>query len=134
MIFKNAKEFRNALDKRVVEKIYQIKLRPNEAHRVRAKCKFQEKCKWLCYSTIDRDSGNFMIKNYHPIHKCLASNKNKMCTNKFLENRFKDKITKEPSLRIWKIQELCREELGLHVGRTICYKAKMMILRENMGG
>ncbi|KAH0666667.1 hypothetical protein KY285_027873 [Solanum tuberosum] len=24
-----------------------IKLRPNEAHRVRTKCKFKEKCKWL---------------------------------------------------------------------------------------
>ncbi|KAK6776159.1 hypothetical protein RDI58_027160 [Solanum bulbocastanum] len=133
MIFENAKEFRKALAKYAVEKHYQIKLRPNEAHRVRAKCKFKEKCKWLCYGAIDRDSGNFMIKNYYPIHKCLPSNKNKMCTTKFLASRFKDEITKQPSLRIWEIQELCREELGLHVGKTICYKAKMMILRENMG-
>ncbi|KAG5586004.1 hypothetical protein H5410_046438 [Solanum commersonii] len=34
-----------------------IKLRPNEAHRVRAKCKFKEKCKWLYNDAIDRDSG-----------------------------------------------------------------------------
>ncbi|XP_049390426.1 uncharacterized protein LOC125854873 [Solanum stenotomum] len=132
MIFENAKEFRKALAKYAVEKNYQIKLRPNEAHRVRTKCKFKEKCKWLCYGAIDRDSGNFMIKNYYPIHKCLPSNKNKMCTTKFLVSRFKDEITKQPSLRIWEIQELCREELGLQVGRTICYKANMMILRENM--
>ena len=104
MIFENAKEFRNALDKYTVEKNYQIKLRPNEAHRVWAKCKFQEKCKWLCYGAIDRYSGNFMIKNYHPIHKCLPSNKKKMCTTKFLAKRFKDKITNQPSLRIWEIQ------------------------------
>ncbi|WMV26829.1 hypothetical protein MTR67_020214 [Solanum verrucosum] len=133
MIFENAKEFRKALAKYAIEKNYQIKLRPNEAHRVRAKCKFKEKCKWLCYGAIDRDSGNFMIKNYYPIHKCLPSNKNKMCTTKFLASRFKDEITRQPSLRIWEIQELCREKLGLQVGRTICYKAKMMILRENMG-
>ncbi|KAK6789930.1 hypothetical protein RDI58_013730 [Solanum bulbocastanum] len=100
MIFENAKEFRKALAKYAVEKHYQIKLRPNEAHRVRAKCKFKEKCKWLCYGAIDRDSGNFMIKNYYPIHKCLPSNKNKMCTTKFLASRFKDEITKQPSLRI----------------------------------
>ncbi|KAK6786170.1 hypothetical protein RDI58_014695 [Solanum bulbocastanum] len=56
MIFENAKEFRKALAKYAVEKNYQIKLRPNEAHRVRAKCKFKEKCKWLCYGAIDRDS------------------------------------------------------------------------------
>ncbi|WMV25820.1 hypothetical protein MTR67_019205 [Solanum verrucosum] len=133
MIFENAKEFRKALAKYTVEKNYQIKLRRNEAHRVRAKCKFKEKCKWLCYGAIDRDSGDFMIKNYYLIHKCLPSNKNKMCTTKFLASRFKDEITKQPSLRIWEIQELCREELGLKVGRRICYKAKMMILRENMG-
>ncbi|KAH0655916.1 hypothetical protein KY285_030798 [Solanum tuberosum] len=34
MIFENAKKFRKALAKYVVEKYYQIKLRPNEAHRV----------------------------------------------------------------------------------------------------
>ncbi|KAK6804325.1 hypothetical protein RDI58_002109 [Solanum bulbocastanum] len=45
MIFENAKKFRKALAKYVVEKNYQIKLRPNEAHRVRAKCKFKEKRK-----------------------------------------------------------------------------------------
>ncbi|WMV52244.1 hypothetical protein MTR67_045629 [Solanum verrucosum] len=56
MIFENAKKFRKALAKYVVEKNYQIKLRPNEAHRVRAKCKFKGKCKWLCYGAIDRDS------------------------------------------------------------------------------
>ena len=45
MIFENAKDFRNSLAKYVVEKYYQIKLRPNEAHRVRVNCKFKEKCK-----------------------------------------------------------------------------------------
>ena len=56
----------------------------------RAKCKFQEKCKWLCYGAIDRDSGNFMIKNFHAIQKYVPSNKNKMSTTKFLATRFKD--------------------------------------------
>ncbi|KAH0666225.1 hypothetical protein KY285_027431 [Solanum tuberosum] len=56
MIFENAKKFRKALAKYAIENNYQIKLRPNEAHRVRAKCKFKEKCKWLCYGAIDRDS------------------------------------------------------------------------------
>ncbi|KAK6777528.1 hypothetical protein RDI58_024245 [Solanum bulbocastanum] len=63
MIFENAKEFRKALAKYAAEKHYQIKLRPNEAPRVRAKCKFKEKCKWLCYGAIDRDS---VIKQTNP--------------------------------------------------------------------
>ena len=47
---------------------------------------------WCYY----RDSGNFMIKNYYPIHKCLPSHKNKMCTTKFISSRLKDEITKQP--------------------------------------
>ncbi|KAH0702390.1 hypothetical protein KY290_017679 [Solanum tuberosum] len=61
MFFENAKEFRKALEKYVVEKNYQIKLRPNEAHRVRAKCKFKEKCKWLFYGAIDRDCEDLQL-------------------------------------------------------------------------
>ncbi|WMV29390.1 hypothetical protein MTR67_022775 [Solanum verrucosum] len=79
MIFENTKEFRKALAKYDVEKNYQIKLRPNEAHRVRAKCKFKENgCAMVLLIGI-----------------------------------------------LGGVRTVC--------GRTICYKAKMMILRETMG-
>ena len=76
-------------------KNYKINLRHHEAHNVRAKCNFKDKCKWLCYGAIYKDCGKFMSKNYHPIHKCSPSNKNKMCTSKFLTSIFKDEVTKQ---------------------------------------
>jgi len=132
MIFENAIEFRKALANYAIEYKVQIKLRPNEPHRVRAKCK-SKRCKWVCYACIDRDSGDFKVKNYYPVHKCDTSNKNKLCTSKFVAKKFKDEITKQPHIRIWEIQELCRDKLGLYVGKTICYRAKLRVLRESMG-
>ncbi|PHU18364.1 hypothetical protein BC332_14059 [Capsicum chinense] len=132
MIFNGPKEFRKALGRYAVQNRVQIVLRPNEIHRVRAKCKFKPKCSWLCYGEIDRDSCNFMIKNYNPVYKCKTSNKNKMCTTKFVADRFRDDIIKQPSLRIWEIQELCREKLGLYVARTIYYKARLQYLKEDL--
>nr|XP_009799507.1 PREDICTED: uncharacterized protein LOC104245584 [Nicotiana sylvestris] len=74
-----------------------------------------------------------MVKNYHPVHKCNTSNKNKLCTFKFVANKFKDEITKQLYMKIWKLQELCRDKLGLYVGRTICHMAKQNIMKEFMG-
>ncbi|XP_009783063.1 uncharacterized protein LOC107771010 [Nicotiana tabacum] len=131
MIFENAIEFRKALANYAIEYKVQIKLRPNEPHRVRAKCK-SKRCKWVCYACIDRDSGDFKVNNYYPVHKCDTSNKNKLCTSKFVAKKFKDEITKQPHKRIWEIQELCRDKLGLYVGKTICYRAKLRVFRESM--
>ncbi|XP_060195051.1 uncharacterized protein LOC132624261 [Lycium barbarum] len=55
-----------------------------------------------------------------------------MCNTKWLAARFKDDIIKQPSLRIWEIHDMCGDKLGLYVGRTICYRAKMKILKESM--
>ncbi|XP_070002064.1 uncharacterized protein [Nicotiana sylvestris] len=80
-----------------------------------------------------RDSGDFKVKNYYPVHKCDTSNKNKLCTSKFVAKKFIDEITKHPHIRIWEIHELCRDKLGLYVGKTICYRTKLRVLRESIG-
>ena len=132
MVFEGADQFRKAVADYVVEYRRQLKLRPNEKHRVRVKCK-NVKCKWLLYASIDRDSGDFIVKNYNPIHKCIPLNRNKLCNSKFIARKFKDRIISQPYIRIWEIQELVRKTLGLYVGKTLCYKAKQKIMREDMG-
>ena len=87
----------------------------------------------MLYASIDRDSGDFIVKNYHPIHKCIPSNRNKLCNSKFIARKFKDRIISQPYIRIWEIQDLVRKTLGLYVGKTLCYKAKQKIMREDMG-
>ena len=77
--------------------------------------------------------GDFIVKNYHPIHKCIPLNGNKLCNSKFIARKFKDRIISQPYIRIWEIQDLVRKTLGLYVGKTLCYRAKQKIMREDMG-
>ncbi|XP_060200939.1 uncharacterized protein LOC132629246 isoform X1 [Lycium barbarum] len=132
MVFDGVTQFRKDLADYAVEYRRQLKVRPNESHRVRAKFK-NTKCKWQLTAKLDRDTCDFMVITYHPIHKCIPLNKNKMCNSKLLAMKFKDIIVSQPYIRIWEIQELVRDKLGLYVGKTICYKAKQRIIIENMG-
>ncbi|XP_049414780.1 uncharacterized protein LOC125877564 [Solanum stenotomum] len=97
MVFEGANQFRKAVADYAVEYRRQIKLRPNEKHRVRVKCK-NANCKWLLYASIDRDSGDFIVKNYHPVHKCIPLNRNKLCNSKA-----KQRIMKE-NMGDWKVE------------------------------
>lgn len=91
-----------------------LKLKPNEKHRVRCKCK-GKKCKWKLFASIDRDTGDFMVKKYHPFHRCPTYNKNKLCTSKYIANKYKDRIIFQSYIRIWEIQEMVRDGLGLRL-------------------
>jgi len=132
MVFEGANQFRKAVADYAVEYRRQIKLRPNEKHRVRVKCK-NANCKWLLYAFIDKNSGDFIVKNYHPVHKCIPLNRTKLCNSKLIARKFKDRIVSQPYIRIWEIQDLVRKTLGLYVGKTLCYRAKQRIMKENMG-
>ncbi|XP_059301891.1 uncharacterized protein LOC132053805 [Lycium ferocissimum] len=132
MVFENAEVFRKAVANYAVEYHVQLKLKPNEQKKVRCRCK-SKICNWRLYASVDKKSGDFMVKTYHPIHKCTPLNKNKMCNAKFISNVFRDRITSQPTIRIWEIQDLVRDQLGLYVGRTICHRAKQIVLNKFMG-
>ncbi|XP_047258541.1 uncharacterized protein LOC124890784, partial [Capsicum annuum] len=123
--------FRKAVADYAVEYRRQVKLKPNEKHRIRVKC-IAANCNWLLFASTNRDSGDFIVKNYNPIHKCIPLNKNKICDSKLVARKFKDRIVSQLYIRIWEIQDLVREVLGLYVGKTICYRAKQIVIRANM--
>ncbi|KAM3270844.1 hypothetical protein P3S67_029046 [Capsicum chacoense] len=56
-----------------------------------------------------------------------------MYDSKLVARKFKDRIVSQSYIRIWEIQDLVKEVLGLYIGKTICYRAKHIIMRENMG-
>lgn len=95
MVFESAKQFRKVVAEYAVKYKDRLKLKPNESHRVRVKCE-DKKCKWLLFASIDKDFGDFMVKNYYSVHVCITSTKNKLCTFKFITNKFKDEITCQP--------------------------------------
>ncbi|WMV07501.1 hypothetical protein MTR67_000886 [Solanum verrucosum] len=105
MVFENAIEFRKAVAEYAVEYKVKLKLRPNEKHRVRVKCQ-HKKYKWLLYASLDKDSGDFIVKNYYPVHQCPTTTKNKLCTSNFIANKFRDIIVSQSYIKLWEIQEL----------------------------
>nr|XP_016463330.1 PREDICTED: uncharacterized protein LOC107786378 [Nicotiana tabacum] len=132
MVFENAVEFRKAVASYAVENKVQLTIRPNEKDRVRVKCK-GAKCNWELYTSNYGDSCDFTVKKYHPAHKCNTKNKNKLCTSKYIANKYKDRIIFRPNIKLWEIQDLVRDKLGLYVGRTVCYRAKCRVISQFMG-
>ncbi|XP_075091562.1 uncharacterized protein LOC142171762 [Nicotiana tabacum] len=132
MVFENAVEFRKAVASYDVESKVQLTIRPNEKDRVRVKGK-GAKCNWELYASIYGDSCDFIMKKYHPAHKCNTKNKNKLCTSKYIANKYKDRIISQPNIKLWEIQDFVRDKLGLYVGRTICYMAKCRVISQFMG-
>nr|ANJ02794.1 transposase [Solanum demissum] len=127
MVFEGANQFRKAVADYAVEYMRQIKLRPNEKHRVKVKCK-NANCKWLLYASIDRDSGDFIVKNYHPVHKCIPLNRNKLCNSKA-----KQRIMKENNMGDWNVEFArlyCRDPDYTRKGKA---QVKDMIKQTNPG-
>ena len=56
-----------------------------------------------------------------------------MCNSKYLASHYKDRITEQPNIRICKLQEAIRKELGVHVGRSTVKRARAKVLLEIMG-
>ncbi|KAM3267666.1 hypothetical protein P3S67_032084 [Capsicum chacoense] len=97
MIFAGANQFRKVVADYDVEYRRQVKLKTNEKYRIRVKY-IATNCNWLLFASTDRDSGDFSVKNYKPIHKCIPLNKNKMCDSKLVARKFKDRIVSHHTL------------------------------------
>nr|XP_025884588.1 uncharacterized protein LOC101247704 [Solanum lycopersicum] len=131
MIFESATQFRKVVADYAVQHKVQLRLKPNEPHRVRVKC--EGKCKWEIFASLDKDSGNFFVKKYYPAHRCITKNRNRLCTAKYVEMKMRDRIISQPDMRVHKLQETLRKEWGLKVGRSICYRAKMNVIAKFLG-
>nr|XP_016447311.1 PREDICTED: uncharacterized protein LOC107772326 [Nicotiana tabacum] len=131
MVFENVKEFREVVTKYAIKKGIQLVKDPNEPHRVRVKCKTD--CPWLLYASREGRSTNFTIKTYNPRHKCHKTTYNYLCNSKYVAKQFKDRITSQPRIKGWEIQDMVRKKLGFYVGKVVCLKAKKIVLKEIIG-
>ena len=110
----------------------QLTLNQNEAGRVRDKCK-SNGCKWCIWVSIDGNTKDFILKTYNPMHTYWRKNKNRLCTSKFLASYYKERIISQPSIKLWELQELCKKELKVKVGTTLCSRAKFRVMSQFMG-
>ncbi|WCJ30899.1 hypothetical protein M5689_012420 [Euphorbia peplus] len=132
LVFQNADEFRDALAKYCVQRGVNVRRKPNESERIRARCK-GERCDWQVFASIDKRTNDLVVKRYHPVHNCERSNRNKAMNSKFIAKHYKKTIIRFHMVRIWQIQEMVRDDFTLHVGKTVCRRAKRKIIAEHMG-
>ncbi|WMV58807.1 hypothetical protein MTR67_052192 [Solanum verrucosum] len=106
----------------------QLELKPNEKHRIRVKCKSKILCRWEIYASTDRNSGDFIVKKYHPFHRCPTKNKNKLCTSVYVAHKFQDRIVSQPNIKLWEIQELVRDQLDYVTMLTLLRRQILEVL------
>ena len=121
-----------AVTRYAIQEHIQIEKYVNEPGRVRVRC-CKESCPWLLCASKDKTSGDFIVKTYNPIHKCLTSTHNYLCNSKFLATKYKERITQQPNISIVLLQDIIRKELDINVGRTTVRRARTRVLQEIMG-
>ncbi|XP_060178268.1 uncharacterized protein LOC132608224 [Lycium barbarum] len=125
MVFEDVNEFRDAVTKYALQRGVQLEKFVNEPKKVRVRCR--DRCPWLLYASLDKKTNDFMIKTYNPKHRCVKTTGNYMCNAKFLSKHYKNRITEQPNIRIIKFQQLIREELNIHVGKTTARRARAKV-------
>ncbi|PHT79889.1 hypothetical protein T459_17941 [Capsicum annuum] len=131
MIFFNVVEFREALQGYSIQKGVNLKLKPNEKERVRAKCEHKD-CPWVILESVD-NTKNFSVKTYFPVHKYSKRTGNKMCNPLWISEHDKDRIMSDPSIKLHQIQALLRKDYGLYVSKTTCRKENIRIMNGHFG-
>ncbi|XP_016560979.2 uncharacterized protein LOC107860214 [Capsicum annuum] len=131
LCFENVGEFRKTLTRYVVQEHVERNKFVNESKRIRVKC--VDGCPWLLFASIDSRTTDFLVKKYIPVHKCNATTKNKLVNSKYLAKRYWDRITSEPGIRAFQIQELLKNDLKVYIGRTVARKARNIVLQKIMG-
>ncbi|XP_016567020.1 uncharacterized protein LOC107865218 [Capsicum annuum] len=131
MGFLNSIEFREALQSYSIQKSVNLKLKPNEKERIRAKCKHKG-CPWVILGSVD-NTGFFTVKTYFPVHKCCKRTRNNMCNPLWISKHYKYRIMSDPSIKLHQIQILLRKYYGLYVSKTTSRKTKIRIMNEHFG-
>lgn len=70
MVFEGAKQFRKPIGDYAIYKAVQLKLKSDESHRVRFKCK-KKGYEWLLSASKDKDSSGFIVKIYQLKYRCM---------------------------------------------------------------
>lgn len=88
MTFKDAAEARLAIRRYSVAKCTPLRIRSNDAVRLRVKCKTGG-CPFHLYISKDNKAGSMMVRRIEGEHNCLKDGNNSLASVKFLATKFK---------------------------------------------
>ncbi|XP_048228242.1 uncharacterized protein LOC125369516 [Ricinus communis] len=130
MTFANANEARQAIANYGVALSVKLKINPNEPFRLRVKCINEESCPFVLFISKDGKNLGLAVKTLIPEHRCFRDFLLPSATARFLANYFKDRIYKNPSIKIKQMKDDAESLLKINVSLAKCKRAKRMIIQE----
>ena len=79
---------------------------------------------------MDNTEKKWIVKKYHPEHRCYSDNRNKLVSTRYVAMKFRNRILTQRDISTKTLQQLFREELNCDVTRVLMYKAKRLVLAE----
>ena len=123
MLFASSDDFRNACREYSIMNKKDIKLRPNEKWRIRAKCKLP--CPWVVFASKYDDNETLQIKSFNDVHSnCRPAYKNRNVTAKWLAKRYMENFKNNPQWPVEAIRETDKSDHTVGVSKSKVYRAK----------
>ncbi|CAH9142846.1 unnamed protein product [Cuscuta epithymum] len=121
MLFEDGREFKNAMIRYAVHKKTDISFVKNEPLRVQVKC--GPTCPFGCTVSWERRYKCFQVKVLRPDHLCNSKFKLRVVGQKWLEDRFEDKVTENPCIGAVEFKSLVKAELKINISISMATRA-----------
>ncbi|CAH9052492.1 unnamed protein product, partial [Cuscuta epithymum] len=122
MLFEDNIQFKSALIKYAVHHKKNIFFKRNEPMRVRAQC-IQENCPFSCYASWEERFKCFQVKSMQTKHLCNPKFKLRVVSEKWIEEKYEDKVRDDPCIGYVALKEHIEAELGIHVSFSMVRRA-----------
>ncbi|KAG8489630.1 hypothetical protein CXB51_017620 [Gossypium anomalum] len=127
ILFKDAKQFKSAIQKYSKECRRQLKFIENELERVVMRCIASPNCPWRIRASYSPVAKCLQIKTFQDEHRCSVSFKNKMVTAAMISQHFEANIKDYPKMKLREIKRRRASEMHVNVTIDCCYRAKKIV-------
>ncbi|KAK8633758.1 hypothetical protein V6N13_014596 [Hibiscus sabdariffa] len=133
MLFKDGKEFIDAIRKYSKLSRRELKINMNEPKRLRVKCIASAKCHWRIFASYSRATRCMQVKSSQEENNCCVSFQNKMVNVAAIADHFEATIRDHPKLKLKEIQRRVVSEMHVNVNITRCKRAKKRVNEKLFG-
>ncbi|CAH9084256.1 unnamed protein product [Cuscuta europaea] len=128
MYFEDGTQFKSALVRYAVHEKRDIKFAKNEPHRVRVKC--GGTCSFSCTGTWVERLKCFQVSVFNQEHQCNLKYKLEIVSQKWIAEKFEDKVVDDPTMTALELKKLIKAELKKHVSTSMATRALRIIQKK----
>lgn len=122
MRFKDLAECKEAVKQWAILNGHNIKWHLSSSKKLQAKC--QKPCKWVMYASKVAHEPTCVIRTYPEKHECLWVNRNRQVNSVWIAKTFIERLKRNPQYPVTDMQAELREQYGVHVSLTACYRGR----------